>query len=315
MESSFPALGLAAWAQLQAKAGCTLCWGAQGTASSHQPLLELFLQDHHSLGMFTVSPCSGSIGPWGQQEIRVECLAGQEGTCEEQLSIDITGRDPKDNPLGIAFTLIAQSCLPAFIEDVTLIFEEYPICSSTNLEHKLQSVEGTGLYVRDEKRFIFSKVQVGQEAEAHFNIYNASCLPCNVVLSIKPLPGEEQSLINSIFKLHPLKMSVPGSSYAVATVTFIPPEEQNYTCIFRASLVIPKGCVEMKPQSLSFTISGKGQEPQLAVVCPSFPYGWSWLEADGMRAGHQPEVKLLKWCCVWRWQACEDSKRACNHWG
>ncbi|XP_037982191.1 hydrocephalus-inducing protein homolog [Motacilla alba alba] len=25
----------------------------------------------------------------------------------------------------------------------------------------------------------------------------------------------------------------------------------------------------MKPQSLSFTISGKGQEPQLAVVCPS----------------------------------------------
>lgn len=112
MESSFPALGLGAWAQLEAKAGHTLCWGAQGTAISQQPLLELFLQGALNLGMFTVSPCSGSIGPWGQQKITVECLAGQEGTCEEQFYIDITGRDPKDNPLGIPFTLIAKSCLP-----------------------------------------------------------------------------------------------------------------------------------------------------------------------------------------------------------
>ncbi|NXQ26119.1 HYDIN protein, partial [Alaudala cheleensis] len=49
-------------------------------------------QGHLNLGMFTVSPCSGSIAPWGQQKITVECLAGQEGTCEEQLCIDITGR-------------------------------------------------------------------------------------------------------------------------------------------------------------------------------------------------------------------------------
>lgn len=112
MKSSFPALGLAAWAQLEAKAGHTLWWGAQGTAISLQPLLELFLQSHLNLGMFTVSPCSGSIGPWGQQKITVDCFAGQEGKCEEQLYIDIPGRDPKENPLGVPFTLIAESCLP-----------------------------------------------------------------------------------------------------------------------------------------------------------------------------------------------------------
>ncbi|NXD28533.1 HYDIN protein, partial [Spelaeornis formosus] len=55
-------------------------------------LLKHFLQGLLNLGMFTVSPCSGSIGPWGQQKITVECLAGEEGTCEEQLYIDITGR-------------------------------------------------------------------------------------------------------------------------------------------------------------------------------------------------------------------------------
>lgn len=71
-----------------------------------------------------------------------------------------------------------------------LTFEEYPICSSTNLSHKLWSVKGTGLFVRDENKFVFTKVLVGQESEAHFNIYNASGLPCDVVLSIKPLPGK-----------------------------------------------------------------------------------------------------------------------------
>ncbi|NWX36166.1 HYDIN protein, partial [Notiomystis cincta] len=49
-------------------------------------------QSHLSLGIFTVSPCSGSIAPLGQQKITVECFAGQEGTCEEQLCIDIMGR-------------------------------------------------------------------------------------------------------------------------------------------------------------------------------------------------------------------------------
>ncbi|NXC90077.1 HYDIN protein, partial [Cercotrichas coryphoeus] len=56
------------------------------------PLLELFLQDRLTVGMFTVSPCSGSVAAWDQQDITVDCLAGQEGTCEEQLYIDITGR-------------------------------------------------------------------------------------------------------------------------------------------------------------------------------------------------------------------------------
>ncbi|XP_068874988.1 hydrocephalus-inducing protein homolog [Aphelocoma coerulescens] len=226
-------------------------------------------QGHLSLGMFTVSPCSGSIAPWGQQKITVECFAGQEGMCEEHIYFDITSRDPMDNPLGIPFTLTAESCLPALVEDVTLIFEEYPSCSSTDLSRKLRSVKGNGLFIRDENKFIFSKVAVGQQAEAHFKIYSASSLSCDVVLSIKPLPGEDKSPINNIFKLHPVKMSVPGSSYAVATVTFTPQEERNYDCTFKASLVIPESPVKIKPQHLTFTISGKGHEPQVTVLCPS----------------------------------------------
>ncbi|XP_059713683.1 hydrocephalus-inducing protein homolog [Haemorhous mexicanus] len=226
-------------------------------------------QGHLRLGMFTVSPCSGSVHPSRMQLIKVECLAEQEGTWEEQIYIDIMDRDPTDNPLGIPFTLIVETCVPGLVENVASIFKEYPICSSADLSHQLQSVKGTGLFVRDENRFIFSKVQVGQEAEAHFSICNACRLPCDVALSIKPLPGEEQSLINNIFKLDPVKMSIRGSSSAVATVTFTPPDKQSYDCTFEASLEMPKGSVEVKPQILTFTISGKGQELPVTVVRPS----------------------------------------------
>lgn len=44
--------------------------------------------------------------------IVVDCYAEPLGTCKEHLSIDISDRDPKDNPLGIPYTLFAESCLP-----------------------------------------------------------------------------------------------------------------------------------------------------------------------------------------------------------
>ncbi|KAJ7406687.1 hypothetical protein WISP_132183 [Willisornis vidua] len=222
-----------------------------------------------SVGMFTVSPCSGSIGPSGLQKITVDCNAGPEGKCEEQLYIDISGRDPKDNPLGIPFTLIAESCSPALVDDITSIFEQYPIYSSAKLHRKLQSVQGNGVFVRDANKFIFIKVLVGQQATAHFKICNGSSLPCDVALSVKAMPGQTFSHISKIFKLDPGKMSIPGLSHAFAKVTFSPQDDQQYQCTFTASLVIPKSSpVKMKPQELTFTISGQGNKPQVTVVCP-----------------------------------------------
>lgn len=85
---------------------------APGQAVGHQPLLGLFLQARFTLGMFTVYPGFGSLPPGGQQVITVDCQAEPLGTCKEHLCIDISGRDPKDNPLGIPYTLFAESCLP-----------------------------------------------------------------------------------------------------------------------------------------------------------------------------------------------------------
>ncbi|NXG26617.1 HYDIN protein, partial [Grallaria varia] len=72
--------------------GLCLARGVHVTAVRHQPLLALFLQAALTLGMFTVSPCSGSVAPWSQQKITVDCNAGPEGKWKEQLCIDISGR-------------------------------------------------------------------------------------------------------------------------------------------------------------------------------------------------------------------------------
>ncbi|XP_075290236.1 hydrocephalus-inducing protein homolog isoform X2 [Opisthocomus hoazin] len=220
-------------------------------------------------GMFTVYPDFGSIPPGGQQMIRVDCCAEPLGTCEEHLSIDISNRDPSDNPLGIPYTLFAESCLPAFVvDDIESIFEEHRICSNINLCHILQTVQDKGVYISEEKKFIFTNVVVGHRATAHFKIRNVNKVPCDVVLSIKPIPGKFKSRVSDVFEVDPVKMRVPSRSHAFATVTFTPQKVQNYRCTFKASLDVQASPAAVKAQSLTFEISGDGTLPQVTVLRP-----------------------------------------------
>ncbi|XP_074783220.1 hydrocephalus-inducing protein homolog isoform X2 [Athene noctua] len=228
-----------------------------------------FMQARFTLGMFTVYPGSGSIPPGGQQVITVDCYAKGPGTCKEHLSIDISDRDPKDNPLGIPYTLFAESCFPAFVVDnVESIFEEHRICSNINLCHILQTVQDKGVFITDENKFIFTDVLVGHRATARFKICNVDKVPCDVVLSIKPIRGQLNSHISDIFKVDPIWMCVPSRSHAFATVTFTPQTMQNYQCTFEASLDVQASPAAVKARSLTFNISGDGNLPQVTVLRP-----------------------------------------------
>ncbi|XP_040433967.1 hydrocephalus-inducing protein homolog [Falco naumanni] len=237
--------------RLQEKSGCQMKSAHSGKSEnlhqrtssakkskrSLQKVASPSMQARVTLGMFTVYPGFGSIPPGGQQMITVDCSAGSLGTCEEHLRIDISDRDPQDNPLGIPYTLLAESCLPAFVvDDIESIFEEHRICSNVNLCQTPQTMRGKGVYVRDENKFIFTDVRVGHRATARFKIHNVNKVPCNVVLSIKPIAGEFHSPISDIFKVDPVRMCVPSCSHAFATVTFTPQMMQSYQCTFEASL-------------------------------------------------------------------------------
>ncbi|XP_053911797.1 hydrocephalus-inducing protein homolog [Cuculus canorus] len=220
-----------------------------------------------TLGMFTVYPGFGSIPPGDRQTVTIECRAATLGKCKEHLSIDIQGRNPTDNPLGIPYTLFAESCFPAFVvDDIESIFEEHRICGNKKLYQSLQTVQDKGVFITDENRFIFTNVVVGHQAEARFKIRNVNKVPCDVVLSVKPISTEHKNDIKGIFKVDPLRMCVPSRSHAFATVTFTPLKAKNYRCTFEASLDIQASPAATKAQSLTFSITGAGNLPQVTVL-------------------------------------------------
>ncbi|XP_042653703.1 LOW QUALITY PROTEIN: hydrocephalus-inducing protein homolog [Tyto alba] len=228
-----------------------------------------FMQARLTVGMFTVYPGFGSIPPGGQQMITVDCYAEGPGTCKEHLSIDISDRDPKDNPLGIPYTLFAESCLPAFVvDDIESIFEEHRICSNINQCQALQMLEDKGVFITDENKFVFINVLVGHKATARFKIRNVNKVPCNVGLSIKPIRGKPNSQACDVFEVDPVRLCVPSHSHAFATVTFTPQTMQNYRCTFEASLDVPASPATTKAQSLTFDISGDGNLPLVTVLRP-----------------------------------------------
>ncbi|NXF97015.1 HYDIN protein, partial [Eubucco bourcierii] len=233
--------------------------------------LGLSLQACLTLGIFTVSPAFGCISAGSQQLVTVECSAGMPGLCKEHLGIDISNRDPRDNPLGIPYTLLAESSLPAFVvDDLESIFEEHRICSSSSrLCQVLQAVEPEGVFLTDQNKFIFPNVLLGQQATARFKICNANRVPCAVLLSIKPGPSKANSRAGDGFKVDPVRMCVPSCSHAFATVTFTPQRMQTYHCTFEASLDVQTSPAAVGAQSLSFEISGDGSLPEVRVLRPA----------------------------------------------
>jgi len=71
----------------------------------------------------------------------VECNADTVGKFEEELIIDITGRNHADHPNGIPYRLIGETCVPGInITDLGSIFEEHRICKNLNVWQHLNAV-------------------------------------------------------------------------------------------------------------------------------------------------------------------------------
>ena len=72
---------------------------------------------------------------------QVECTADGAGRFEEDIVIDITGRDPDDHPMGIPYKMIAEACTPAInVSDIGSIFEEHRICKNLSVWQHANSV-------------------------------------------------------------------------------------------------------------------------------------------------------------------------------
>ncbi|XP_060779913.1 hydrocephalus-inducing protein homolog [Neoarius graeffei] len=221
-------------------------------------------QTHLSVGLFSLSPCFGTLPPGAQQVVTVDCVAEQVGCWEQCLVVDITDRDPSDNPGGILYKLLAEVCMPGIDhEDLASIFEEHRLCKNSNMLQCEQYQDTMGIYIQDENKFVFNNVLVSQSAKACFRLTNSGKIPCKLSLQVKAVPHKMSMRSSEVFQLSPMRMTIPSHSHAFATITFTPQNMQTYLGVFEASL---EGATGSK--ILVFDLVGEGNLPCITILKP-----------------------------------------------
>ncbi|XP_042266839.1 hydrocephalus-inducing protein homolog isoform X2 [Thunnus maccoyii] len=226
-------------------------------------------QNRLTMGVFSVSPCTGTLQPGSQQVVTVDCIAEQLGHWNQGLLIDISDRDPSDQPEGIPYRLLAEVCKPGIVLDMASIFEEHHVCHNSSQLSSEQFRNAEGIYILEENKFIFNKVLVGRTAHARFKLINHSKVPCVLSLAIKYV-GVKVSRNLDVFDLSATAVSVPSQSHSFAVVTFTPQTMQLYSAVFEATL---EGTNRMTPtfksKVLEFDLIGEGSLPSVCVVRPA----------------------------------------------
>ncbi|KAK2918189.1 hydrocephalus-inducing protein homolog [Channa argus] len=227
------------------------------------------IQNRLTMGVFSVSPSTGSLQPGSQQVVTVDCVAEQLGNWNHGLLIDISDRDPSDHPEGIPYRLLAEVCKPGIILDMASIFEEHYLCHSSRQLSSPQFSSAEGIYLLDENKFIFNKVLVGQTAQARFKLTNNNKVPCVLNLALKYV-GSKVSRNMEGFDLSAATLTIPSQSHSYAVATFTPQTMQLYSAVFEATM---DGTNRMTPtfktKVLEFELMGEGSLPSVSVVRPA----------------------------------------------
>ena len=69
--------------------------------------------------------------------------------------------------------------------DTHSVFEEHRICQNSSRLSSEEFCNAEGIYVQEEKKFIFNKALIGQTTQARFKLTNIGKVPCGVKLAIK----------------------------------------------------------------------------------------------------------------------------------
>lgn len=100
----------------------------------------------------------------------------------QEVFIDVLNRNPTDNPTGIPFKLVTESCHAGFdVDDIASIFEEHFMCKSLSAWYCASAhTDGCTVYIEDEKKFMFVNVLIGSRVKARFKLRNSSKVNASV---------------------------------------------------------------------------------------------------------------------------------------
>jgi hypothetical protein len=218
--------------------------------------------DSLSFGPFTVFPITTILSPGMKQTITVEFYGEVAGFFEEIIGIDITDRSPLDNPDGIEYQLIGESCIPGINTfDFSSIFEEYSICKRLEL-FRTQ----TAVYGEEDRVFHYGAYLAGQQAQVQFKISNPFKVTCDVIFSTRPRGKSKSDSSDFAFDVEPKRLTIPSHEHRYVTVSFHPSSIQTYSGVFEA---LVENVSEGKNKCLTFELRGEGTLPRVCVEKPS----------------------------------------------
>jgi P pilus assembly chaperone PapD len=214
------------------------------------------------LDKFTVSPASGLVKAGGVATLTVQFTAGSAAEVyAATLAIDVRDRSPDEDPQGLLYDLLAESCIPGIdTQDLTNIFEEQAV-------QERGDFGATGLprnvFAEEERMFCFGSHMVGQELCERFKIMNPFKVSCNVELRTRFTgKGREECA----FEVEPKKCTIPPHEYRYVTAFFTPKAITSYSGIFEAE--VEQG-TDPTTKLLQFELLGEGTLPLVTVQAPT----------------------------------------------
>ncbi|XP_038153742.1 hydrocephalus-inducing protein homolog [Cyprinodon tularosa] len=248
---------------------------AKSTRSAHESRLDFHPKEPNTretclyLGIFSVSPCTGKLQPGSKQQINVSCVAERLGTLTQTMLIDISDRNPLDQPDGIPYRLLAEVCKPGIVVDPVSIFEEHYLCQSSSQLSSEPLFNNEGVFVVNEKTFVFNKVLVGRTAQARLKLTNKTNVSCTLNLAIK-YGGTKTSQQLEVFDLPTSTLNIGSQSHTFAVVTFTPQAIRPYSAVFEATVkAIYRPKLIPMNQTLEFQLAGEGTLPTVSILRPS----------------------------------------------
>ena len=222
-----------------------------------------------TIGKYQIKNFKGVIAPGSSAKIDVVFNAEGQQFCSANLAIDIQGRQPEDNPLGIPFDLVAESCIPGIeTQDFDSIFEEQTVLPSISPDINRQNVITSGIYGVVEKVFWFGTIIASKNPNGvseRFKLINNNKIPCTVTINVKPRTNSKsEGFAFSTSSNAPIKI-YPGESQYV-TVTFTPTTVMPYSGLFEA---VVDGGSDQKTGALRFELRGEGTLPTLLLESPN----------------------------------------------
>lgn len=127
------------------------------------------IENQLKVGQWSVTPCKGTIAPDSQVTVEVEFNGSGQKLFEQKFGIDVSCRDPDDEPKGILYETVGESCIPGInCENYESIFEEQIIVASQSANQNITAMINSNVFFSEEKTFFFGTLVPQQHPDGIF---------------------------------------------------------------------------------------------------------------------------------------------------